>query len=298
MHIAVIGGGFVGKATASISSQGINVFIYDIDKSKCSPQDVNITLDDVLDPLIDIIFICLPTPYDPQTGICLTSIIDDFLKNLLQLGKSKNMLKETILKKIVMRSTVPPTLCEYHNISNMPEFLTEKNPIGTFKQTNIWIVGLSDNGQNEYIKQKISSMINLAYSNNVIESNKLFFCNTRESALIKLGRNSFLATKVSFFNELYDISESFNVDPSIVSCGIGLDPRIGLSHTLVPGHDCFRGFGGICFPKDLNNLITSAKENNVNPIILSAVNERNKIDRPESAKSIDIIEGRSIINKN
>lgn len=127
MKITVIGGGFVGNATASINSQNITINIYDIDKSKCIPS--NITYQDIFKDDVDLIMVCLPTPYNSETEECITTIIDDFIINATKIDNK-------IIDKIIIRSTVPPLFCEKYNVSHMPEFLTEKNPIETFKNTN------------------------------------------------------------------------------------------------------------------------------------------------------------------
>ncbi|AYV75506.1 MAG: hypothetical protein Terrestrivirus2_14 [Terrestrivirus sp.] len=289
MKIAIIGGGFVGVATASLKSENIDVIIYDIDRKKCSPPDIQ--LDDLLKDDVDIIFICLPTPYNPINGVCITSIIEDFIKSLIQFDNN-------ITNKIVIRSTIPPTLCDKYNVAHMPEFLTESNPIGTFKATNLWVIGINDNDE---LKNKLVTLLNYAYTNGVINSNKIQFCNTKESSLIKLARNSFLAMKVSFFNEIYDIVEGYGVDYETVRYGISGDLRIGDSHSKVPGPDGYFGWGGICLGKDLNSGIITAENVGVDPIILKAIRERNKKDRPIDAEKIDHVIGRSVlteINKN
>ena len=289
MKIAIVGGGFVGIATASLCSENIEVIIYDIDRKKCSPPDIQ--LEDLLKNDVDIIFICLPTPYDPVSGVCFTSIIEDFIKSICD-------KQPTITNKIVIRSTIPPTLCDKYNVSHMPEFLTESNPIGTFKQTNLWVIGINNNDE---LKNKLIMLLNYAYTNDVINSNKIQFCNTKESSLIKLARNSFLAMKVSFFNEIYDIVEGYEVDYDTVRYGICGDIRIGDSHSKVPGPDGFRGWGGICLGKDLNSGIITAENVGVDPIMLKAIRGRNIQDRPIDAEKIDHVIGRSVlpeINKN
>lgn len=282
MKVVIVGGGFVGLATASIKSYNIDVLVYDIDKNKCQPSTIQ--FNDLLEPDIDIIFICLPTPQNLSNGNCVTSLIENFIKSL-------TLIDPNIVNKIVIRSTIPPTLCETYNVAHMPEFLTESNPLGTFKATSTWIIGINNN---DNLKNKLIELINTAHNNGIIESNTIQICTTRESALIKLARNSFLAMKVSFFNEIYDIANGFDVDYEVVRSGICADKRIGQSHSMVPGHDGFKGYGLSCFPKDLRSLISTAFSVNTDPIILKAVVERNKKDRPEEAKKLDYIPGRSI----
>lgn len=302
MKIAIVGGGFVGVATASLSSENIDVIIYDIDRKKCSPPDIQ--LDDLLKDDMDIIFICLPTPYDPVSGVCITSIIEDFINQLIQ--HDNNMTnnldfitnghnKQTsITDKIVIRSTIPPTLCDKYNVAHMPEFLTESNPIGTFKATNLWVIGINNNDE---LKHKLTRLLNHAHENGVINSNKIQFCSTKESSLIKLARNSFLAMKVSFFNEIYDIVEGYGVNYDTVRSGICADTRIGDSHSKVPGPDGYFGWGGICLGKDLHSGIITAENVGIDPIMLKAIKERNQKDRPIEAEKIDHVVGRSVLSE-
>jgi UDPglucose 6-dehydrogenase len=95
-------------------------------------------------------------------------------------------------------------------------------------------------------------------------------------------RNCFLATKVSFFNGIEKFCGVNDVSYEFVRELVCLDERVGESHTEVPGPDGKRGFGGTCFPKDLNSLIYQMDQSNVDPMILSAANDQNnKVDRPE-----------------
>ena len=109
-----------------------------------------------------------------------------------------------------------------------------------------------------------------------------FFCSSKEAELAKLARNSFLAVKVSFFNELYDFCSKEEVDYDSVAELTGMDLRIGLSHTQVPGPDGKRGFGGTCFPKDISSLNHQLDQVGVDSYIIEAAKSRNiQIDRKE-----------------
>jgi len=285
MRILVIGNGFVGKASASVRCEDIEVIIYDIDPDKCEPK--NISLDESVIGT-DIIFVCVPTPYDSKTNKCYLGIIETVINNLKKID-------DKLLNKTVIRSTIPPDFCSKYSVAHMPEFLTEADPIGTYRSTNVWIIGMDE--ENSELKDNIQKLLSLSKKNGKIVSNDIKFCNTVESGLIKLGRNTFLAMKVSYFNEMFDIANAYNINYETVRSGICADPRIGNSHSVVPGPDGFRGYGGTCFPKDLNNLIaTSAPLVKNNLVILPAIVERNNIDRPETAKLLDFTEGRSVVN--
>jgi len=96
-----------------------------------------------------------------------------------------------------------------------------------------------------------------------------------ESELVKYTANCFLATKVMFFNGIRMLAENLGIDYDEIMRGVHSDPRIGKTHTQVPGPDGNYGFGGTCFPKDINALIRTMKDYMVDPKILEAVWENN-----------------------
>ena len=97
--------------------------------------------------------------------------------------------------------------------------------------------------------------------------------------MIKYVTNCFLATKVSFFNEIFDFCMKKNVNWDTLIEGITLDKRIGESHCQVPGPDGNKGFGGTCFPKDINSLICQIQDENMVPLLLSAAWQVNLLNR-------------------
>jgi UDPglucose 6-dehydrogenase len=93
---------------------------------------------------------------------------------------------------------------------------------------------------------------------------------------VKYTANCFFAVKIMFFNEMRLLSDSLQTDWDCVLKGVLSDGRIGISHVQVPGHDGDMGFGGKCFPKDINALIGVCEENGVDPMVLKAAWEQNK----------------------
>jgi UDPglucose 6-dehydrogenase len=93
--------------------------------------------------------------------------------------------------------------------------------------------------------------------------------------------NNFLTVKIAFMNEYYDLVEKIGGDWNQIVEGFAADPRIGNSHTQVPGHDGKKGFGGTCFPKDINAIIEFSKNNNVEMNTLEAAWKTNLRVRPE-----------------
>ena len=112
--------------------------------------------------------------------------------------------------------------------------------------------------------------------------------------MIKYFRNTFLSVKVSYCNEIYEYCKLKNINYETVRKIAATDKRIGLSHTEVPGPDGKFGFGGTCFPKDINGLVFDMKKNNMNSIILnSAINRNENHDRKEKDWEND--KGRAVI---
>jgi len=278
MKIGVIGNGFVGKATSILECTEVDLISYDINPKLCNPSGLQLI--DMID--CDIIFISVPTPMK-DTGECHLEIVTDVVTNLRKVNY-KNY--------IVLRSTVPVGTCDKLGVNFMPEFLTEKNFLEDFKNCDQWIFGLYNNDDN--FKSKINQLITLAKKYNKIKYNDIIFTTNKEAEMIKLFRNCFLATKVSFCNEIAQFCELKEINYENVRNIACQDKRIGISHSLVPGPDLKKGFGGTCFPKDMNNLNYEMKKMNMNSYIIdSALERNNKIDRKDKDWSND--KGRSVI---
>ena len=112
--------------------------------------------------------------------------------------------------------------------------------------------------------------------------------------MIKMFKNCFLATKVSFCNEMYEYCQLKGINYENVRNIVTKDERIGESHTIVPGPDNKKGFGGTCFPKDINSLKYEMEKINMKPYIINSVINRNNIDRPE--KDWNENKGRSVLD--
>jgi len=267
MKIGIIGNGFVGKATQLFKCNNIEIIVYDIIPNYCIPR--NTTIADI--NACDLIFICVPTPLS-ITGNCNTDIVEKVLHQLDH-------------PFIVLRSTIPIGYSDKKDCFFMPEFLTEQNWKQDFITNSNWIVGICENCDEQREGKFISLFIDLienAYVENKIESNRIVFCKNKEAEMTKLIKNSFLANKVSFFNEMYDLAVSLNIDYQEVTQLVGLDDRIGITHMKVPGYMKKRGYGGTCFPKDTTNLYNLCLQNQLNPIIIESTLYRNEYkDRRE-----------------
>lgn len=266
IQIGVIGNGFVGKATRLLECDDINIISYDKNPELCQP--LGTTINDLI--CCEFIFISVPTPMKKDSSCCL-DIIESVMNDL------KNINFDGY---IVLRSTVPPGTCDKLKCYFMPEFLTEKNYINDFINNTDWVFGNID--QDTEFPKKMKNLYTLAYKNKKIKHNNLHFVSNSEAEMIKMFKNCFLATKVSFCNEIYTFCIEKNINYQNVINIVANDERILSSHTQVPGHDGNYGYGGTCFPKDTNSLLYEMKQTNACPLILSAVVTRNEtIDRRE-----------------
>jgi UDPglucose 6-dehydrogenase len=200
---------------------------------------------------------------------------------------------------IVLRSTVPVGTSDELECYFMPEFLTEKNYVEDFIHNKDWIFGKL--GLDEEIdfkfEQKIRELFNLAIQNHRIKHDNFHFLTNKEAEMVKMFRNCFLSTKVSFCNEIYEFCEKKNINYENMRKVAANDYRILHSHTCVPGHDGRKGFGGTCFPKDTSSLKYEMTKVGMKPYIMEAITERNeKVDRPEKEWLTD--KGRTIVDDN
>jgi len=286
MKFGIIGNGFVGSASQILHSEHIHTYIYDKDPEKCKPK--NTSFEEIC--LCDIIFICLPTPMNIKTE-CSTILIENIIKDIQRIGKNKS--------SIVVRSTVPPGTCDKLNCHFMPEFLTENNWKNDFYNIEHWIFGEPETESNFeshiLFKIRIKYLFDESFKNGFIKYNNYHFVKNKEAELLKYVRNTFLSTKVSFYNEIQEYCSKKNIKYDIIKQLVILDTRFSSSHMDVPGPDGKRGYGGTCFPKDANALRYEMKNVGLNPILLNAVITRNEeIDRPE--KDWNQSYGRSVLN--
>ena len=250
--IGIVGNGFVGNAVYQNLRDKVECKVYDVDKNR----SLN-TLEEVINQ--EFIFVCLPTPMK-SSGECNLSIINDFFQNL----------PDNLTGTFVIKSTVPigttKTYTERHNVIHNPEFLTARNAVNDFANGERNIIGGDAElavDFSKFYKKCFPKIPNIIVSSD-------------ESEAIKYFSNTFLAYKVAYFNKIYDLCQAVGMDYDRVCEGVTSDSRIGKSHTKVPGIDNDRGFGGTCFPKDLNSLIHQMESKGVNPEMLRKVWEYNQ----------------------
>jgi len=302
MKIGIVGNGYVGQATALLEREEVEVLIWDIDKEKRNIDKFK----DLSD--CDLVFVCVPTPMN-KDGSCHTKIVENVVSDLIGL--------EIRMSDIIVRSTVPVGTCERLGVSFMPEFLTEANWKEDFRNIKKWIFGFDPPEWMEWetkpttrTREKTGDFWGTHGAKYIItetEEKKFHFLKlarmwskevdiltTKEAELAKYARNVFLATKVSFFNEIEEFCRSLDISYENVRRATCMDGRIGTSHTQVPGPDGKRGFGGTCFPKDTASLDYQMAQHGVESYIIESAKARNlQVDRPEKDWEKD--KGRAII---
>jgi UDPglucose 6-dehydrogenase len=257
--IGIVGFGFVGEAQTFAFTPTADIRVYDIDDTKKTH-----TLEETLKQ--DYVFVCLPTPMK-KNGKQDLSIIEKFFRDVP--GRFNPIF---ILKSTVLPGTTEMLKSKYNlNIVFCPEFLTEKNAkLDMLTQSRIVIGGRPSLCEN--VKNLFKSRF----------GNKHYVITDSNSAeFIKYMSNNFLTLKTSFMNEYYDLVMKVGGEWDHIVEGFVSDPRIGNSHTSVPGHDGKRGFGGTCFPKDINAIIEFSQEFGVPMKTLEGAWETNLRVRPE-----------------
>ena len=270
INIGICGFGFVGNAIYNYLEKLdlFNIIIYD--KYKTIVNVNNDSIDSFEDLLkCHIIYLCLPTLYDEN----IKSYNMDEINNSLELLSNYNYDG-----LILIKSTILPDYCEsvnnkYNNlhIFHNPEFLSAKTASEDFANQKQIIIGYTS--QSEKYNYIIDKFYKILFPDVPIN-----ITNSKESALTKLACNSFYATKVQFFSELYLLCNKLELSYNNVKELMLNNGWINQMHTNVPGHDGLISFGGACLPKDISALNQYMKELSVpNEVINSTINERNKM---------------------
>ena len=279
MTIGIIGQGYVGTAIKSGFEKYYELETYD----KFSTSKSTVNLHDLV-LLSDVIFVCVPTPMNVD-GSCHIGIVEEVVSevNEISISSESNPI-------VVLKSTVPPGTtdrlnkkCKGINIIFNPEFLTEANFIEDFKNQTRIILGGTRKGTN-VLRQVYSKVFPTAH---IIKTGSI------TAEMVKYMTNAYLATKVSFSNEIKQICDKLDIDyDKVVEYAI-LDERLGKTHLGVPGPDGDCGFGGHCLPKDINALISVAREFGIEPEVLEAVVETN--DKVRKNRDWEDMKGRAVV---
>ena len=275
--IGIIGQGFVGNAIYQKFKNYFDVHTYDLDESKSNDSKENVIHQ-------QFVFLCLPTPMNTN-GSCNVDIIERELENIDLIADNHE-----IVKTIVIKSTIPPGTTEKWNkkyealnIVFNPEFLTEANAVEDFNNQNRIKLGGP---------RPATTELRRIYSK-VFPKAHIIKTDSTHAEMVKYLTNSFLATKVSFANEIYQVCEKLNIDYDKVVEYATLDDRLGKSHWNVPGPDGDFGFGGHCLPKDLSALIYLAMNLDTETNVLNAVEETNDVVRTN--RDWENMKGRAVV---
>ena len=239
MKIGIIGQGYVGTALKEGFQDFYQVETYDkYDLGKSTHSKIS----DIVE-LSDVIFVCVPTPMR-QDGSCYTGIVEEVIREINENANGQI---------VVIKSTVPPGTTDRINqeythstVIFNPDFLTEANFIQDFKNQSRIILGGDRKGTN--IVRQIYSRI---FPNATIVKT-----GAKHAEMVKYFTNCFLATKVSFANEMYNICNQLDLDYDKIVEYATYDERLGKSHWAVPGPDGDFGYGGHCLPKDLSAIVS------------------------------------------
>lgn len=299
MSVSVVGQGFVGGSlTTVMTEKGVHVFAYDkagkyapgalpcvYDKGLANyPESIEELVEhcELLTDFSRIYFVCLPTPMK-EDGSCDLSIVEGVIDTL-----SKIPCQSPDGRIVVIKSTVPPGSTEYWNkkYNNLhvvfnPEFLTEKNALDDMRNQNRIVLG----GPRPWINI-VKAMFQSAFP-----SVSIVKTSSTNAEMTKYITNCFLAMKVSFANEMYQICEGLgkqglDIDYDRIIELATLDERLGTSHWKVPSFETDEngkplfGYSGSCFPKDVNALMRVAASLGVHPKMLAATWEKNLEVRP------------------
>lgn len=302
--LGIIGLGFVGSAVYDGMKHAFDIVGYDKVKGlrfhwvnpdpnvaivshnpAPTPPPLSEGLRRVVEETDGPIFVCVPTPMRADNS-CNTGIVEEVVVGINSAVRTVHKDEKRV---VVIKSTVVPGTTERLNgqcpsihVCFNPEFLTERNALEDFKNQDRIIIGGPHSGTS-VLKQ----MYNTAYPDVPVTKTS-----STIAEMIKYVTNCFLATKVAFANEIEQICGELQIDYDKVIEYATKDKRLGLSHWAVPGPDGKEGFGGSCFPKDLNAMIRHAEFLGVKPTVMKAAWEKNLEVRPE--RDWEQLKGRAV----
>lgn len=269
--IGIIGNGFVGSAIF----HGFVHYVKDVKVFDKNPNRSSHKLEECLNQ--DIVFVCLPTPMSlSDRGKCDLSIINSFFQD----ASSHNPKCIFVIKSTVPIGTTYDLQSKYKNLKilHSPEFLTARTAALDFITPSRNIIGFPEGFYSKLhnVPNKVVDLFQQRFP-----GVKTFIMDSNSTEMIKYIANCFFATKISYFNEVKLLCDKLNLNFQDIMEGVLSDGRIGISHYQVPGHDGLPGFGGTCFPKDINSLINLMSENDINPHVLKGAWQTNIKVRPD-----------------
>lgn len=252
VKIGIMGLGFVGGALLQYFKRvkKLRPLVYDKYKHLGSIEQIN---------QADIVFICVPTPFHAKTGFDL-SFVKDAVKSLS--GKKIVVIKSSVIPGT---TNALQKLFPRHQILFNPEFLREASASYDMAHPDRQIIGITKTSKSS--ASPVMGLLPIAPYQKIMGA--------EEAEMVKYMANSFLALKVVFGNEFYDICKNLGIDYKNVKEGVVRDERIGDSHFDVT-HGGYRGYGGSCFPKDVNAIIQLAEKNKIKTPLLKGMRQTNR----------------------
>ena len=269
IKVGILGNGFVGEAISFAFSSVSDIYVYDIDPLRCL-NDIESVHD------CDFVFVCVPTPMHKDGSQDLS-----FVDSVFEKATDRPIY---IIKSTVLPGTTDLLSKQYpkFKIIFSPEFLTERTAkLDILTQSRIILGGELS------LTEKAKILFNKRFKiKNVIQTD------AKTAELTKYMNNTFFATKVSIMNEFKLICDKIGANWEDALKGFVSDGRIGDSHLNVPGHDGKLGYGGTCFHKDVNALLSFSKKHNIKLNTIAGGWVTNLKVRPE--KDWEKKEGRAV----
>ncbi len=298
VSLGIYGAGWVGSTCYQAFHQldNYDVKAFDAHPDKCllgksmGTAATFVSLDELAK--CDIVFIALPTPFKMSTGECDTSIVERGVAQVRAVRKDN---------LIVIKSTIPPGTTKklnfsYGNICFNPEFLTEDNAYKDFINLEYQIIGVEEAKGQDLSSHPMHVLYRDCFAQGIMKCEETTFVTSTTAETIKYVKNCYLATRLSFFNEVYQVCQKLDINYNIVKEFAGKDPRIGNHYNLIDD-DKFRFYGKSCLPKDINAFIYLAKKFGVNPNVLEASWKTN-LERSEGReRDWEKMDGRAIVKE-
>jgi UDPglucose 6-dehydrogenase len=285
--IGVVGNGFVGGAVKFGFSPQVGcdaeVRVYDKNPAKSTH-----TLEETINES-DFVFLSVPTPANEDGSINI-DVLDKALSDINDVSNRDNCI---LIRSTIVPGTTRKLQQKYSQLNLLfnPEFLTERSANFDFINQHRFIIGSGDSMSSAMASEEFSELLKNRFGSCI----SILECTYETAEMIKYMNNCFFATKVSFLNEMYQIAEKSQVNWKQAIDGFVADGRIGHSHLNVPGPDGKFGFGGSCFPKDVQALKNFAEDIGVNPSVLAAVWRKTLEVRPE--QDWKELKGRAVIDE-
>lgn len=283
VKIGIVGVGCVGEAVyrsirvkleeAKTGKSTDTVVAYDKYKNIGSFDEILTT---------DIALLCLPTPYSNEIGAYDLGPINDVCQEL-----SENNYQGLVVVKSTVEPTTCDTLSDTYNLSicHNPEFLSAKTAYEDFHCQEHIVLGYTHTTKRDLLIMLIDFY-------NKYYPAKLTLLTARESEAMKIFCNTFYAIKIQAFNEMYLLCKKLDIDFNNVRTAMLSNGWINPMHTTVPGHDGSLSYGGMCFPKDTNALLSFMQRQKIPAAVIEATIKEHDTMRPDQHRFEDLVDGK------